>query len=76
MLSLLVHLQTDTPVGNLYLFPVVRTTIHIIGAMFLMCWCVGEVIFCIGSGLQCAARSLSELILGRAIGGFGVGALR
>ena len=38
--------------------------------------CVGEVIFCIGSGLQCAAHSLSELILGRAIGGFGVGALR
>lgn len=34
------------------------------------------VIFCIGSAIQCGARTLSDLVLGRAIGGFGVGALR
>jgi len=39
-------------------------------SMFLAC-----VVFCIGSGLQCGAGSLSHLVLGRAIGGFGVGAL-
>ncbi|KAJ3916774.1 hypothetical protein F5877DRAFT_80595 [Lentinula edodes] len=33
------------------------------------------VIFCIGSTLQCGARSLLHLFLGRAIGGVGVGAL-
>ncbi|KIM71935.1 hypothetical protein PILCRDRAFT_830062 [Piloderma croceum F 1598] len=36
---------------------------------------VACVVFCIGSGLQCGARSLSDLVLGRAIGGLGVGAL-
>lgn len=35
-----------------------------------------SIIFCIGSGLQCGAQSLNDLIIGRAIGGFGVGALR
>ncbi|KAH7911331.1 general substrate transporter [Hygrophoropsis aurantiaca] len=34
-----------------------------------------SVVFCIGSALQCGAGSLNNLILGRAIGGFGVGAL-
>lgn len=34
------------------------------------------VIFCFGSGLQSGARNLNDLIVGRAIGGFGVGALR
>lgn len=34
-----------------------------------------SIIFCIGSGLQCGAQSLNDLIIGRAIGGFGVGAL-
>ncbi|KAF8824448.1 hypothetical protein HHX47_DHR8000390 [Lentinula edodes] len=33
------------------------------------------IIFCIGSTLQCGARSLLHLFLGRAIGGVGVGAL-
>ncbi|KIK97634.1 hypothetical protein PAXRUDRAFT_824743 [Paxillus rubicundulus Ve08.2h10] len=36
---------------------------------------LASVIFCIGSGLQAGARSLNDLIIGRAIGGFGVGAL-
>ncbi|KAH7921651.1 general substrate transporter [Leucogyrophana mollusca] len=36
---------------------------------------LASIVFCIGSGLQCGARSLNDLILGRAIGGFGVGAL-
>lgn len=35
-----------------------------------------QVIFCFGSGLQSCARNLNDLIIGRAIGGFGVGALR
>ncbi|KII95512.1 hypothetical protein PLICRDRAFT_34394 [Plicaturopsis crispa FD-325 SS-3] len=39
-------------------------------SIFLAC-----VIFCIGSGFQCGARTLSDLVLGRAIGGVGVGAL-
>ncbi|KAF8450726.1 general substrate transporter [Boletus edulis BED1] len=34
-----------------------------------------SVIFCFGSGLQSGARNLNDLIIGRAIGGFGVGAL-
>ncbi|KAG1792813.1 uncharacterized protein HD556DRAFT_544716 [Suillus plorans] len=34
-----------------------------------------SIIFCLGSGLQCGAQSLNDLIIGRAIGGFGVGAL-
>lgn len=34
-----------------------------------------SIIFCLGSGLQCGAQSLNNLIIGRAIGGFGVGAL-
>ncbi|KAG6907339.1 hypothetical protein DXG01_009296 [Tephrocybe rancida] len=33
------------------------------------------VIFCIGSGFQCGAQSLSHIFIGRAIGGIGVGAL-
>lgn len=32
-------------------------------------------VFCIGSALQCWAESLSHIVLGRAIGGFGIGAL-
>ncbi|ETW83108.1 major facilitator superfamily [Heterobasidion irregulare TC 32-1] len=32
-------------------------------------------VFCIGSALQCWAESLSHVVLGRAIGGFGIGAL-
>lgn len=32
-------------------------------------------VFCIGSTLQCAAEALPHLIIGRAIGGLGVGAL-
>ncbi|KAJ3859534.1 MFS monosaccharide transporter [Lentinula novae-zelandiae] len=39
-------------------------------SMFISC-----IIFCIGSTLQCGARSLLHLFLGRAIGGVGVGAL-
>jgi MFS family permease len=35
-----------------------------------------SVIFCIGSLLQCLAASINALIIGRAIGGLGVGALR
>ncbi|OAX37789.1 general substrate transporter [Rhizopogon vinicolor AM-OR11-026] len=34
-----------------------------------------SIIFCLGSVLQCGAQSLNTLILGRAIGGLGVGAL-
>jgi len=34
------------------------------------------VVFCVGSALQCGARRFGDLVLGRAIGGFGVGALR
>lgn len=33
------------------------------------------VVFCVGSGLQCGARKFGDLVVGRAIGGFGVGAL-
>lgn len=33
-------------------------------------------VFCIGSAFQCGAESLLHLIVGRAIGGLGVGALR
>ncbi|KAF9784036.1 general substrate transporter [Thelephora terrestris] len=33
------------------------------------------VVFCVGSALQCGARKFSDLVVGRAIGGFGVGAL-
>ncbi|KAH0839744.1 general substrate transporter [Lanmaoa asiatica] len=36
---------------------------------------LASVIFCFGSGLQSGARNLNDLIVGRAIGGFGVGAL-
>ncbi|KAH8087784.1 general substrate transporter [Cristinia sonorae] len=36
---------------------------------------VACVVFCIGSALQCAAQSIPQLIVGRAIGGLGVGAL-
>ncbi|KAG9317285.1 general substrate transporter [Chiua virens] len=36
---------------------------------------LASVIFCLGSGFQSGARSLNELMIGRAIGGFGVGAL-
>ena len=36
----------------------------------------GLVVFCVGSALQCGARKFSDLVMGRAIGGFGVGALR
>ncbi|KIJ66107.1 hypothetical protein HYDPIDRAFT_110267 [Hydnomerulius pinastri MD-312] len=36
---------------------------------------LASIIFCIGSGLQSGARNLNDLIIGRAIGGFGVGAL-
>lgn len=39
-------------------------------------YCMLPVIFCIGSGIQTKAQSLGELIVGRAIGGLGVGALR
>lgn len=35
-----------------------------------------QVVFCFGSGLQSGARNFNDLIIGRAIGGFGVGALR
>ena len=35
-----------------------------------------SVIFCIGSAFQCGAQNLSHLIIGRALGGVGVGALR
>ncbi|KAG2073755.1 general substrate transporter [Suillus decipiens] len=34
-----------------------------------------SIIFCLGSGMQCGAQSLNDLVIGRAIGGFGVGAL-
>ena len=34
------------------------------------------VVFCVGSALQCGARRFGDLVIGRAIGGFGVGALR
>jgi len=33
------------------------------------------VVFCIGSAFQCGAHTFTDLVLGRAIGGFGVGAL-
>ncbi|KAA1467576.1 general substrate transporter [Dentipellis sp. KUC8613] len=33
------------------------------------------VVFCVGSGFQCWATSLSQIVLGRAIGGLGVGSL-
>ncbi|KAF9649511.1 hypothetical protein BDM02DRAFT_3094693 [Thelephora ganbajun] len=33
------------------------------------------VVFCVGSALQCGAHRFSDLVVGRAIGGFGVGAL-
>ncbi|KAH7883353.1 general substrate transporter [Phlebopus sp. FC_14] len=36
---------------------------------------LASIIFCIGSGLQSGARNFNDLIIGRAIGGFGVGAL-
>ncbi|EGO26116.1 hypothetical protein SERLADRAFT_447384 [Serpula lacrymans var. lacrymans S7.9] len=36
---------------------------------------LASVVFCIGSAVQCSAGSLTDIILGRAIGGFGVGAL-
>lgn len=36
---------------------------------------LASLIFCIGSGIQTKAQSLGELIVGRAIGGLGVGAL-
>ncbi|KAF9235259.1 general substrate transporter [Melanogaster broomeanus] len=36
---------------------------------------LASVMFCIGSGLQSGARNLNDLIIGRAVGGFGVGAL-
>ncbi|KAF8706957.1 hypothetical protein AX14_013755 [Amanita brunnescens Koide BX004] len=32
-------------------------------------------VFCVGSSFQCAAQSLSDIFIGRAIGGIGVGAL-
>ena len=35
-----------------------------------------EVVFCIGSALQTWAQSLTQITIGRAIGGLGVGALR
>jgi MFS family permease len=35
-----------------------------------------SVVFCVGSAFQCLANSLFHLIIGRAIGGVGVGALR
>ena len=34
------------------------------------------VVFCVGSALQCGAHRFSDLVIGRAIGGFGIGALR
>ena len=34
------------------------------------------VIFCIGSAVQFGAQSLNDIVIGRAIGGLGVGALR
>ncbi|KAF8484366.1 MFS monosaccharide transporter [Gautieria morchelliformis] len=37
--------------------------------------CFACVIFCIGSAFQCFASSISTLTIGRAIGGFGIGAL-
>lgn len=36
---------------------------------------LASLVFCLGSGLQAGAQSLNHLILGRAIGGVGVGAL-
>ncbi|KAF8626943.1 hypothetical protein AX15_004621 [Amanita polypyramis BW_CC] len=36
---------------------------------------VACVVFCVGSTFQCGAQSLSDLFIGRAIGGIGVGAL-
>jgi len=36
---------------------------------------LASVIFCIGSGLQSGARNFDDLVIGRAIGGIGVGAL-
>ena len=35
-----------------------------------------EAVFCIGSALQTWAHSLTQITIGRAIGGLGVGALR
>lgn len=37
---------------------------------------IHSVIFCVGSGLQASARNFGDLVIGRAIGGLGVGALR
>ncbi|KAN0097637.1 General substrate transporter [Tylopilus felleus] len=39
------------------------------------CIFLASVVFCFGSGLQSGARNFNDLIIGRAIGGFGVGAL-
>ncbi|KAI6115239.1 hypothetical protein EV401DRAFT_86271 [Pisolithus croceorrhizus] len=36
---------------------------------------LASLVFCIGSGFQAGAQSLNHLILGRAVGGLGVGAL-
>ncbi|KAF9463521.1 general substrate transporter [Collybia nuda] len=33
------------------------------------------IVFCIGSGFQCGAQTLSHIFIGRAVGGIGVGAL-
>ena len=35
-----------------------------------------QVVFCIGSTFQCLASSIFTLTVGRAIGGYGIGALR
>ena len=45
-------------------------------AVFTTTFISPTAVFCVGSSFQCAAQSLSDIFIGRAIGGIGVGALR
>ena len=49
--------------------------IRVLNCVFFFFFC-RLVVFCIGSGLQVFAQSVQDIIIGRAVGGLGVGALR
>jgi hypothetical protein len=64
--------QIDTLDDTPFCLPAVRTLLirsHHLTLAY-------TVVFCIGSGFQCGAQTLTHIIVGRAIGGLGVGALR
>ena len=66
--------QTEFRGGRLSRLRVVRAVAHVManfGADRPL-----EAVFCIGSALQTWAQSLTQITIGRAIGGLGVGALR